>query len=98
MHISLVNTNGLVVYFEGNACNYEKILDINDMHTSLVNINGLVVYLEGNVHNYNNFLEIALTSLPVESILHHCDYSWSFQLSLNMSTFPYIILILSSNC
>jgi hypothetical protein len=94
MHISLVNTNGLVVYLEGNAHNYEKILDINDMHTSLVNINNLVVYLEGNVHNYNNFFEIALTSLLVKSMLHQCDDSWSFQLSLNMPTFPHIIPIL----
>jgi hypothetical protein len=94
MHISLVNTNGLVVCLEGNARNYEKIPDINDMHTSLVNINGIVVYLEGNVHNYNNFLETALTSLLDKSMLHHSDDGWSFQLSLNMPTFPYIIPIL----
>lgn len=94
MHISLVNTNGLVVCLEGNARNYEKTPDINDMHTSLVNINGIVVYLEGNVHNYNNFLEIALTSLLDKSMLHHFDDGWSFQLSLNMPTFPYIIPIL----
>jgi len=89
-----VNTYGLVVCLEGNARNYEKILDIDDMHISLVNINGLVVYLEGNVHNYNNFLEIALTSLLDKSMLHHCDDGQSFQLSLNMPTFPYIIPIL----
>jgi hypothetical protein len=92
--MSLVNTNGLVVYLEGNAHNYEKILDINDMHTILFNINGLVVYLEGNVHNYNILLEIALTSLVVKSMLHHYDDSWSFQLSLDMPTFPNIIPIL----
>jgi hypothetical protein len=67
MHISLVNINGLVVFLEENAHNYENILDINDIYTILVNINGLVIYLEGNVHNYNIFLEIALTSLPDES-------------------------------
>jgi hypothetical protein len=46
MHTSLINTNGLVVCLEGNARNYEKNIDINEMHTNLVNINGLVVYLE----------------------------------------------------
>jgi hypothetical protein len=93
MHISLVNTNGLEVYLEGDAHNYKKIPNITNMHTSLVNINGLVVYLEGNVHNYNDFLEIALTSLLVKSMLHHYDDSWSFRLCLNMPTFPHIIPI-----